>query len=70
MTDFDEEVVSHNRGSNLSNYDEFYEAWDYAQEVECPDCYGTGLDRDEIYECETCFGEGYLILDLPLTNPE
>lgn len=47
-------------GSALSNYSEAYESWDEQEGEECPDCRGTGLDRDEIYDCLTCFGEGYL----------
>lgn len=46
--------------SNLLNYSEYYDEWDTAEEIECPDCYGTGLDRDEIYDCPTCYGEGYI----------
>jgi DnaJ-class molecular chaperone len=48
-------------GSAMSNYAQFYSAWDSADEVECPDCKGTGLDRDEIFDCEYCAGEGYLV---------
>jgi len=45
--------------TNISNYSEFYEEWDDDEQwVECTDCYGTGLDRDEIYDCMTCAGEG------------
>lgn len=54
------EWVSHNNGSNLTNYSEYYENWDESEEEECPVCYGTGLDRDEMYECPACYGEGYL----------
>jgi DnaJ-class molecular chaperone len=54
--------------SNYDNdqYDEtdliskFYEEWDNAEEEICPACKGTGLDKWEEYDCETCFGEGVL----------
>lgn len=36
-------------------------AWTEADEDVCPDCYGTGLDRDEIYDCPTCYGEGVIV---------
>jgi hypothetical protein len=44
--------------TNLTNYSEAYEEWDDGEWQECPDCYGSGLDRDELYDCRTCFGEG------------
>lgn len=47
-------------GSVLSNYSDVYDAWDEEDGEECPDCYGTGMDRDEIYECATCWGEGFV----------
>lgn len=47
-------------GSALSNYSEAFESWDGEDGEECPDCRGTGLDRDEIYDCLTCFGEGVI----------
>lgn len=40
---------------------ELVEAWNDADEETCPDCWGTGLDRDEIYDCPTCYGEGVLV---------
>ncbi len=40
-----------------SVYDEVFE--------ECRSCYGTGMDKDEIYECPDCGGEGVVYL-LPL----
>lgn len=46
--------------SVYSKYADMYSAWDVESTRRCPDCRGTGLDRDEIYDCETCFGEGYL----------
>jgi DnaJ-class molecular chaperone len=45
----------------LSNYSEVFDAWDEEEGVECPDCKGTGLDRDEIYDCLTCYGEGIIV---------
>lgn len=48
-------------GDMSTNYAEVYESWyDSASEI-CPECRGTGLDRDEIYDCETCFGEGVIV---------
>lgn len=56
-------------GSAFTNYATVYSSWDSADEEECPDCKGTGLDRDEIYDCETCGGEGYLVpLDAALDD--
>jgi DnaJ-class molecular chaperone len=65
--------------TNITNYSEYYEEWDNAEEEECPSCYGTGMDKDEIYDCETCFGEGFIpVIELsfseisipqPLTTP-
>jgi DnaJ-class molecular chaperone len=46
--------------TNITNYGEYYDQWDNAEEEECPDCYGTGLDKDEVYDCPTCWGEGYI----------
>jgi len=38
---------------------EFYDQWDEDEYwEECPACRGTGMDRDEIYDCEECGGEG------------
>lgn len=51
--------------SVLSNYSEAYTAWNDAETTECPDCKGTGLDRDEIYDCETCYGEGEIVVEEP-----
>lgn len=51
--------------SNLSNYSEAYTAWNDAETVECPDCKGTGLDRDEIYDCYLCYGEGEIVVEEP-----
>jgi DnaJ-class molecular chaperone len=48
-------------GSAMSNYASVYSAWDSADEEECPVCRGTGLDRDEVYDCEECAGEGYIV---------
>lgn len=49
------EVVS---DTNMSNYAKAYESWDDQDWNECAYCYGTGLDRDEIYDCLQCGGEG------------
>lgn len=57
----DGEQAYNENSSNMSNYPDYYDEWDSSEEVECPDCYGTGMDRDEIYDCETCYGEGYII---------
>ena len=53
--------MTDNHYSVYSNYASAYESWNDAEEKECPSCHGTGLDREEIYECETCFGEGYVV---------
>lgn len=45
----------------FSQHLEAYSAWDEAEGKTCPTCFGTGLDRDEVWDCETCFGEGILI---------
>ena len=52
-------VTAH--GSSLLNYSDTYEAWDEEEGTECKACYGTGLDRDEIFDCEVCAGEGIVI---------
>lgn len=52
-------------GSALSNYSDTYTAWNDAETIECPDCKGTGLDRDEIYDCELCYGEGEIVVEEP-----
>jgi len=44
--------------SALANYAEYYDEWDNADTEECPDCYGSGMDRYERFECPTCYGEG------------
>lgn len=50
------------RGDSVySNYAEMYEEWDESPTVTCTECKGTGLDRDEIYDCLTCFGEGVIV---------
>lgn len=51
--------------SVFSNYADTYEQWDEEETERCPDCHGTGLDRDEVYECETCYGEGVIVLFRP-----
>lgn len=51
--------------SVLSNYETTYSVWNEAETTECPDCRGTGLDRDEIYDCLLCFGEGEIVIDDP-----
>lgn len=48
-------------GSNLQNYSDYYEEWDSEEGETCQQCYGTGLDRDEVYECATCYGEGIIV---------
>lgn len=37
--------------------------------VTCPRCKGTGMDRWEEDECQTCFGEGQVLNDLPNIPP-
>lgn len=50
--------------STWSNYSSTYDEWNDADHRVCPDCKGTGLDRDEWYDCPTCDGEGEVtILD-------
>jgi len=44
-------------GSALTNYSDIFEEFDEDTEV-CPVCRGSGMDRDEIYECPKCLGEG------------
>lgn len=64
--------------SNMSNYSEYYDEWDDDEEVEeCSACYGTGLDRDEMYDCEVCGGEGEIrivsakiSIGIDLTRPD
>lgn len=46
-----------------SNYSSAYVAWNNSYEEECPECRGTGLDRDEIYDCEYCYGEGVIVFE-------
>lgn len=46
--------------SNLQNYADYYEEWDEADEDLCQACNGTGMDRWEEFECEVCWGEGYI----------
>ena len=48
-------------GSNLLDYEEYYDEYDETLEKECPACYGTGLDKDEIEDCSYCWGEGYVV---------
>lgn len=48
-------------GSNLANYSDTYEKWDSEEGEICPQCFGTGLDRDEVWECPACWGEGYTV---------
>lgn len=47
--------------SVLSNYSDAFDEYDDKYE-ECRACYSTGMDRDEIYECEDCGGEGVIYL--------
>jgi DnaJ-class molecular chaperone len=52
--------------NSLTN--KMYEEWDSSEEEICPSCKGTGLDKWEEYDCETCYGEGVLpplLSDLP-----
>lgn len=45
--------------TSISVYSDFYEEWDEDENwEECWDCRGTGLDRDEMYDCPICGGEG------------
>lgn len=46
--------------SNFQNYIDYYEDWDEVEEDPCPSCKGTGMDKWEEFECETCAGEGYI----------
>ena len=48
-------------GSRLSNYSEAFEAWDEEGGEECRTCHGTGLDRDEVFDCPDCYGEGWVV---------
>lgn len=48
-------------GDMTTNYAQAYNEWYDCLEEECPECHGTGLDRDEIYDCDTCFGEGVIV---------
>jgi hypothetical protein len=57
---YDEEPLYRNNDSNLLNYGDYYDQWDEADEEECPSCFGTGLDRDEMYDCPACYGEGFM----------
>jgi hypothetical protein len=48
--------------SALIRYSEYYDEYFEAEEEECPDCHGTGLDREEIFDCETCYGDGVITI--------
>jgi hypothetical protein len=50
--------------SLMSNYGDYYEVWNDSDTEECADCFGTGMDRDELYECAACYGEG----SIPVIN--
>ena len=52
--------------TNISVHSGFYSEWDSDEEwAECWSCYGTGMDRDEIYDCAVCWGEGEVRVDIP-----
>lgn len=53
--------------TTLSNYGSTYDAWYDAETIECPECRGTGMDRDELYDCELCFGECVIVIENPET---
>lgn len=58
-------------GSNISNYSQFYEAWDDDEWwEECTSCYGTGMDSDEVYDCVGCGGEGEIRIYNPTYTAE
>lgn len=58
--------VSVEGNSVLLNYSEYYDEWFEAETQECRACYGTGMDKDEIYDCDVCFGEGVVsVLPMP-----
>jgi hypothetical protein len=44
-------------GSALMNYSDVFDEFD-EEATECPVCRGTCMDRDELYECPECGGEG------------
>lgn len=57
--------------SVYSNYGDYFEAWNDGIEEECPECRGTCMDRDELYDCKLCFGEGVLVFfELPDENSQ
>jgi hypothetical protein len=52
--------------SVLLDYSEYYDEWFEAETEECRACYGTGMDSDEVYDCDICFGEGVVsVLPMP-----
>jgi hypothetical protein len=57
--------------SVLLDYSEYYDQWFDAETEECRICYGTGMDKDEIYDCDACFGEGVVsVLPILKNLPE
>ena len=54
--------------SALLRYEEYYDEYFNAEETECWSCYGTGLDRDEVYDCPVCFGDGVLLTTPPVPD--
>lgn len=50
--------------STLTNYSEDFDEWLDAETEECRACYGTGLDKDEIYDCPVCAGEGEVTISV------
>jgi len=60
MSNYEDAVISGD--SLLSNYADYYEEWDDSEEEICGECYGTGMDRDELYECPNCAGEGVMFV--------
>lgn len=49
--------------SVFANYSDVFDEFD-SQVRKCRECRGTGMDRDEIYECPDCGGEGEVSLAL------
>jgi hypothetical protein len=56
------ENMSTDGSSVLLNYSDYYDEWFEAETEECHECYGTGMDKDEMYDCPACWGEGVIIL--------
>jgi len=55
-----------NGETSISVHSDYYEKWDDDNQwEECSYCYGTGLDRDEIYDCLQCGGDGEVRIEVP-----